>query len=180
MSGMSGSKSASIGAGGGGRATMHVMVNPPGTPHLAEVAKVLRGPTVQAPIALQVRSFLCVGPIVGSGHLVSVVPSNLAALVAEHVDIELVDPPVKFRGFDVAMAWHRRVHRDPGLEWLRGAFATLFAKDGQSHRLLAIALTRPRDGVHVRYWRTADITSARQKRTSTRGAPMSAIDPKRT
>jgi len=109
---------------------MHVMVNPPGTPHLAEVAKVLRGPTVQAPIALQVRSFLCVGPIVGSGHLVSVVPSNLAALVAEHVDIELVDPPVKFRGFDVAMAWHRRVHRDPGLEWLRGAFATLFAKDG--------------------------------------------------
>ncbi len=102
------------------RRTRHVLVNPPGTPHLAEVAKVLRGPTVQAPIALQVRSFLCVGPIVGSCDLVSVVPSNLAALVAENVDIELVDPPVKFRGFDVAIAWHQRVHRDPGLEWLRG------------------------------------------------------------
>ena len=112
------------------RRTRHVMVNPPGTPHLAEVAKVLRGPTLQAPIALQVRSFLCIGPIVSSGDLVSVVPSNLAALVAEHVDIELVDTPVKFRGFDVAMAWHRRVHRDPGLEWLRGAFVSLFAKEG--------------------------------------------------
>ena len=96
------------------------MVNPPGTPHLAEVARVLTG---SVPIALQVRSFLCVGPIVSSGDLVAVVPSNLAALVAEHVDIELIDPPMKFRGFDVAMACHRRAHRVPGPELLRYVLA---------------------------------------------------------
>lgn len=107
----------------------HVMVNPPGTPHLAEVAKVLTGAKVRVPVALQVRGFLSVGPIVAGGDLVAVVPSNLAALVAEHVDIVLLEPPVRFQGFDVAMAWHRRVHRDPGLEWLRGVFAALFAKN---------------------------------------------------
>jgi DNA-binding transcriptional LysR family regulator len=104
----------------------HVVGGPEGMEHAAAVRKVLEGPRVKAPIALRVHSFLCVGPVVASTDLIGVVPSNLAAVVATHVPLQLVEPPVQFPGFDVAMAWHQRFHRDPGSEWLRGVFVALF------------------------------------------------------
>jgi len=55
-----------------------------------------------------------------------VVPSNLAAVVAEHMGLQLVEPPVQFPGFDVTLSWHQRFHRDPGSEWLRSTFVALF------------------------------------------------------
>jgi len=33
---------------------------------------------------------------------------------------------VQFPAFDVSMTWHQRFHRDPGSEWLRSVFVTLF------------------------------------------------------
>jgi len=109
------------------RGLPHVVANPSGTQHAAAIEKVLTGPRVRATIVLRVRSFLCVGPIVAGTDLVAVVPSNLAALVAERGDLQLIEPPVRFPGFDVSMVWHRRFHRDPAGEWLRATFAKLFA-----------------------------------------------------
>ena len=106
----------------------HVVADPPGTPHAAAVDKVLARAGVRLAAALRVRSFLCVGPIVVGTDLVAVVPSNLAALVAEHVDLRLIEPPLVFPGFDVSMVWHRRYHRDPAVEWLRATFVELFSK----------------------------------------------------
>lgn len=104
----------------------HVVGSPYGTQHAAAVEKVLTGPRVRAAVAMRVRSFLSVGPIVAGSDLVAAVPSNLAALVAEHVALQLVAPPVRFPGFDVSMVWHRRAGADPGGTWLRGVLADLF------------------------------------------------------
>ena len=104
----------------------HVIVNQPGLPHAAQVVRVAAGPKVSAEITLQVRSFTSIAPIVAGTDLVAVVPSNLATLVSEYVNLTLVKSPVKFPGFDVSLATHRRFENDPGLKWLRTMFTTLF------------------------------------------------------
>ena len=109
------------------RGLPHVVGSPFGTQHAAAVEKVLMGPRVRAVVAMRVRSFLSIGPIVAGSDLVAAVPSNLAALVAEHVALQLVAPPVRFPGFDVSMAWHRRFNDDPAGAWLRMVFRELFA-----------------------------------------------------
>jgi DNA-binding transcriptional LysR family regulator len=109
------------------RTLAHVVADPPGTPHAAAVERVLANRRVRATVALRVRSFLCVAPIIAQTDLIAAVPSKLAALVSEHMNLQLIDPPVHFPGFDVSMAWHRRFHRDPAIEWLRGVFTELLS-----------------------------------------------------
>lgn len=108
------------------RELAHVVAGPEGQQHAAAVEKVLSGTRVKARVALRVHSFLCVGPIVASTDMIGAVPSNLGAVVAPHMQLQLVEPPVQFPAFDVSMTWHQRFHRDPGSEWLRGVFVTLF------------------------------------------------------
>lgn len=104
----------------------HVVGGPQGMEHAAAVQRVLQSSRVKARVALHVHSFLCVGPIVAKTDLIGVVPSNLAAVVAGHIPLQLLNPPVHFPGFDVATAWHQRSHTDPASRWLRDAFVELF------------------------------------------------------
>jgi len=108
------------------RALPHVVGGPAGMEHAAAVERVLHGARLKARVVLRVHSFLCVGPVVASSDLIGVVPSNLAAVVAGHVPLQLVEPPVQFPGFDITMAWHQRFNLDPGNTWLRGVFVSLF------------------------------------------------------
>lgn len=104
----------------------HVIANPPGTQHAATVRKILSSRRVRAPITHELYSFLGIGPIVAETNLVSVVPLNLARLVADHLHLQIVRPPVRFPGFDVSMVWHQRFNREEGLRWLRQLFVELF------------------------------------------------------
>lgn len=104
----------------------HVVASPPGTRHASHVERALASPLVQARVALRVRSFLCVAPIVSQTDLVAAVPSNLAALMAPALNLQIIDPPIQIEGFDVTMAWHDRFQRDPASEWLREQFLALF------------------------------------------------------
>jgi len=108
------------------RALPHVVVATPGTRHAAEVERVLTSSRMRVPVALRVRSFLSVGPIVAESDLIAVVPGKLAELVAGTLRLQQIDPPLQFPGFDVSMGWHERFHRDPGSEWLRAQFVDLF------------------------------------------------------
>ena len=110
------------------RALPHVIVSTPGTRHMAEVERVLTSSRVRVPVALRVRSFLSVGPIVAGSDLIAVVPTKLAELVAASLKLQRIDPPLQFPGFDVSMGWHQRFHRDPGNEWLRAQFIQLFGQ----------------------------------------------------
>jgi DNA-binding transcriptional LysR family regulator len=109
------------------RTLRHVVASPPGTRHLYAVEKVLTSPQVRSEIALHVRSFLCVGPIIVDTDLVALVPSNLAALVANNLDVCVCKPKVKFPAFNICMYWHRRFHQDPASVWLRNTIADLFS-----------------------------------------------------
>jgi DNA-binding transcriptional LysR family regulator len=109
------------------RTLRHVVASPPGTRHFHAVEKVLTSPQVRSEIALHVRSFLCVGPIVADADLVALVPSNLAALVASNLDLVVCRPKVRFPAFDIRMYWHRRFKQDPASVWLRDTMVDLFA-----------------------------------------------------
>jgi DNA-binding transcriptional LysR family regulator len=111
------------------RQLQHVVANPPGTQHAATVQRVLGARRIQAPISHELHSFLCVGPLISETDLVSVVPLNLAKLVAEHLHLQIVQPPVRFPGFDVSMVWHQRYDREAGRMWLRAVFSELFQRD---------------------------------------------------
>jgi len=106
--------------------TPHVLVSPPGTQHLAAVERVLMRRDVRAPVALRVRSFLSIGPIVAETDLVSPVPSNLAQLLADHLPLHLLEPPISLPAFDLRMYWHRRFDDDPALGWLRRLMVEMF------------------------------------------------------
>ncbi len=108
------------------RSLRHVVASPVGTQHLAAIEKVLTGPQVRADIALRVRSFLSVGPILAETDLVALVPSNLAALITKSLDLLVCKPQLRFPAFDISMYWHRRFHQDPPSCWLRNTFIELF------------------------------------------------------
>jgi DNA-binding transcriptional LysR family regulator len=110
------------------RALPHVVGAPLGTQHATAVEKVLTSHGVRAAIALRVRSFLSIGPIVAGSDMVAVLPSSLAKLLQEHLNLQIIAPPVRFPAYDVNMVWHRRLHRDPANAWLRTAFVDLFGE----------------------------------------------------
>jgi DNA-binding transcriptional LysR family regulator len=95
---------------------------------LVGVERVLTSPRVRATIALRVRSFLCIAPIVAETDLVAAMPSNLAALVAISLGLQRIDSPVPIPGFAVSIGWHDRYHHDPAIEWLRAQFNDVFRK----------------------------------------------------
>lgn len=110
--------------------TPHVLASPPGTHHLTAVERVLMRRDVRAPIALRVRSFLCIGPIVAETDLVSPVPNNLAGLIADHLALSLIKPPINLPTFDLRMYWHRRFDDDTALAWLRALMLEMFGVPG--------------------------------------------------
>jgi len=50
---------------------------------------------------------------------------NLAAMVAGHMRLQLVTPPVQFPGIQRLHYLVQRFHRDPASAWLRGALTEL-------------------------------------------------------
>lgn len=108
------------------REIQHVVGGPRGMEHAAAVQKVLAGSRVKARVALRVHSFLCIAPVVAATELIGVIPSNLATVVAGHIPLQVLEPPVQFPGFDVTMTWHQRHHGDPASIWLRETFFKLF------------------------------------------------------
>jgi DNA-binding transcriptional LysR family regulator len=98
---------------------------------LYAVEKVLTSPQVRSEIALHVKSFLCVGPIVADTDLVALVPANLAALVANNLNLRVCTPKLKFPAFDVSMYWHRRFSQDSASGWLRNTIKNLFGKKSE-------------------------------------------------
>jgi DNA-binding transcriptional LysR family regulator len=108
------------------RTLRHVVASPPGTRHSYAIEKVLGSPQVRAEVTLLVRSFLSVGPIVADSDLVALVPGNLAARVAGHLNLCIRKPKLKFPAFDISMYWHRRFHEEMALAWLRHTIMGLF------------------------------------------------------
>lgn len=99
-------------------AASHVLVAPRGTPgSLVDDALAAAGRTRR--IAVAVPHFLVVPHVVAASDLVATLPNRVAAFFADLVGLARASPPVELAPFQMAMAWHERMHEDVRHRWLR-------------------------------------------------------------
>ncbi len=70
-------------------------------------------------IALTVPHFFLAPAIIAASDLVITLPERVARLIAREHPLRVVPLPIRMAAFEVSLAWHERVHHDPGNTWLR-------------------------------------------------------------
>ncbi len=99
-------------------AASHVLVAPRGTPgSLVDDQLATTGRTRR--IAVAVPHFLVVPYVVAATDLVATLPTRVANLFADTLGLTRMAPPLELAGFQMAMAWHERMHNDVRHRWLR-------------------------------------------------------------
>ncbi|MBB3063319.1 LysR family transcriptional regulator [Microbulbifer rhizosphaerae] len=94
----------------------HVIVSPDGGGFSGVTDKVLSKMGLTRRVVLSVPHFLFVLSAVANTDLVAMLPSRL---VRDSDSLRVVEPPIEVPGFEMAMLWHERCHRDPAHQWLR-------------------------------------------------------------
>ncbi|MFD1692889.1 LysR family transcriptional regulator [Azotobacter chroococcum] len=94
----------------------HVIVSPDGGGFYGVTDKALARAGLTRRVVLSVPHFLFVMSVLASTDLVAMLPSRL---VRNTSALQVVEPPVDVPGFEMAMFWHERSHRDPAHQWLR-------------------------------------------------------------
>jgi DNA-binding transcriptional LysR family regulator len=99
-------------------AANHVMVAPRGTP-CSIVDSALEKLGRSRRVALAVPHFLAVPYSVAATDLIATLPTRVADVVAESVDLVRHAPPLDIPRFKISAAWHERRHHDAAHRWLR-------------------------------------------------------------
>ncbi|RZF30157.1 LysR family transcriptional regulator [Paraburkholderia sp. UYCP14C] len=94
----------------------HVIVSPDGGGFFGVTDEALAKVGLARKVVLSVPHFLFMQSVLASTDLVGMLP---ARLVRGSDALRMVEPPVEVPGYEMAMLWHERVHRDPAHQWLR-------------------------------------------------------------
>ena len=96
------------------------IVSPDGGGFLGPTDQALAELGAERRVALSVPHFLFLRAVLESTDLVALLPSRL---VRERDRLRVVEAPLEVSGYDLAMLWHERSHRDPAHRWLRELIA---------------------------------------------------------
>lgn len=69
---------------------------------------------------LQVPHFMSIPRLVAATDMISVVPLSLASSFTAVYGLRILEPPMALPNILLKQFWHRRMHNDPALVWLRG------------------------------------------------------------
>ncbi|WP_454828215.1 LysR family transcriptional regulator [Paraburkholderia xenovorans] len=94
----------------------HVIVSPDGGGFIGVTDNVLAQAGLTRRVVLSVPHFLFMSSVLESTDLVGMLPARLARANSA---LRMVEPPVEVPGYEMAMLWHERSHRDPAHQWLR-------------------------------------------------------------
>lgn len=94
----------------------HVIVSPDGGGFHGVTDAVLAQSGLTRRVVLSVPHFLFVRSVLANTDLVAMLPARLVRDVSA---LQVVEPPVEVPGYQMAMLWHERSHRDPAHQWLR-------------------------------------------------------------
>jgi len=103
----------------------HAVVNAEGTGH-GIVEAMFERAGLAPEMVVRLPHFLAAPMVVAATDLVATVPFKLGELYARTLPLRLLPHPLKIPAFQVNQYWHRRFHKDPANQWLRGHFARLF------------------------------------------------------
>jgi DNA-binding transcriptional LysR family regulator len=98
----------------------HVIVSPDGGGFVGVTDEVLAKAGLTRKVALSVPHFLFMLSVLASTDLVGMLPERLVRGASA---VRMVEPPVEVPGYEMAMLWHERLHRDPAHQWLRETIA---------------------------------------------------------
>nr|WP_318383167.1 LysR family transcriptional regulator [uncultured Enterobacter sp.] len=93
-----------------------VIVSPDGGGFYGPTDAALAEQGLSRRVVLSVPHFLFMLETLVSTDLVAVLPERLVKRTSA---LQVVEPPLPVRGFDILMLWHERLHRDPAHQWLR-------------------------------------------------------------
>ena len=93
-----------------------MIVSPDGGGFVGVTDEVLAKVGLTRKVALSVPHFLFMLSVLANTDLVGMLP---ARLVHDSSAVRTVEPPVDVPGYEMAMLWHERSHRDPAHQWLR-------------------------------------------------------------
>lgn len=99
----------------------HVIVSPDGGGFQGITDEVLAEAGLARRVVLSVPHFLFLISVLVNTDLVAMLPSRL---VRNTSALRVIEPPVDVPGYEMAMLWHERRHRDPAHQWLRDHIAT--------------------------------------------------------
>lgn len=94
----------------------HVLVSPEGGGFFGVTDKALAEVGLTRNVVLSVPHFLLLMSVLASTDLVAMLPSRLAR---GNPALQVVEPPLEVPGFEMAMLWAERSHRDPAHKWFR-------------------------------------------------------------
>ena len=109
-------------------AERHIVVSTLGTGHAHQQAERALERAIPAEnIVCRLPTFMTAAFVVGRTDAVATIPETVADEMADGFGLRAFPTPMKLPRLDVSQYWHERFHRDPGNQWIRAVFASLFA-----------------------------------------------------
>ena len=108
-------------------AASHLIVDAAQSPY-DRINGLLEKAGVTAGTRFRVPHFTAVPYIVSTSDLVVTVPQKLAESAASPFGLKWIEPPLALPTLQTNVFWHRRFNHDPGVQWLRGLIADVFAE----------------------------------------------------
>lgn len=110
-------------------AERHVLVSTQGTGHAHQRAeRAIEAAIPATNIVCRVPMFIAAAVMAKHTNVVATLPLSIATMLAHDLDLEIVAPPIKLPKIEIAQYWHERFDREPGIQWIRKVFPTLFRR----------------------------------------------------
>jgi DNA-binding transcriptional LysR family regulator len=110
-------------------AEKHVLVSISGSGHAHQLAeRALEAAVPPENIICRIPMFIGAAVVAKHTDAVATLPLSVAAVLAKDLDLQVITPPIKLPKIDIYQYWHERFHRDPGNQWIRSIFKSLFSK----------------------------------------------------
>lgn len=72
---------------------------------------------------LQIPHFMSIPRLVGATDMIGIIPLSLARSFMVQYGLRIIAPPLALSSIILKQFWHRRMHNDPAICWLRGIVA---------------------------------------------------------
>jgi DNA-binding transcriptional LysR family regulator len=109
----------------------HLLVEYSGSGH-AVLERALVDAGARHRVKVRLPQYLAAPHFVIGSDLLWSVPAILAETLQAHYRLVIKPHPLPLPGFEVALYWHDRYHRDPANKWLRDFIVQQFAADGDT------------------------------------------------
>jgi len=110
-------------------AEKHVLVSISGSGHAHQMAeRALEAAIPQENIICRIPIFIGAAVVAKHTDAIATLPLSVATVLAKDLDLQVITPPLRLPKIDIYQYWHGRFHRDPGNQWIRSIFKSLFSR----------------------------------------------------